>query len=161
MQAFADILPCSDTQCHLPHSSPLDRGRTFRWSDRSGAPPRRKHRCGSARLSITQTWLHRLQPPPRWYEWWFNIISPPKVYATARPEGRYRKQYYRLYYKAMLPETSLPDSSACSLYISVRFPLLYCRLSLHSILLPRMLYSTYFVALNVCHKFFFLNRFPL
>ncbi len=48
------------------------------------------------------------------FKWWFNI-SLQRAITTARPEGRYRKHCYWLRYKAVLLESSLLESSACSL----------------------------------------------
>ena len=48
------------------------------------------------------------------FKWWFNI-SPPKGYYYCSPRRRYRKHCYWLRYKAVLLESSLLESSACSL----------------------------------------------
>ena len=43
------------------------------------------------------------------------ILALQRAITTARPEGRYRKHCYWLRYKAVLLESSLLESSACSL----------------------------------------------
>ena len=48
------------------------------------------------------------------FKWWF-ILALQRAITTARPEGRYRKHCYWLRYKAVLLESSLLESSACSL----------------------------------------------
>ena len=91
------------------------------------------------------------------------LLALQRAIVTARPKGRYRKQFY---WPAIKRYYLNPLVSILLLALLYTFELLhplYCQSFQHNILWPKTLYPIYFAAPDVCHKslmYFFLSDIP-